>query len=226
MKLRVPVRAGDMLRRPNRPRGASKRPFPRVANAQVFKNPVKPVAAARLSAAASVCGKCLVFTIEAALDVFPPGCRCAHGGITAPGPAVPEAGQRQQRMGSMTNMKAIVASALMFISTATMANAAEKDADISTYSADYWLPYCKDYMDGKLDYLPNFCAGMIFGLGILLRQDPKSPLYCVDIPEGIKFEQAIRVVIRYIEEHPQDMHHPFKYLALVAIMDAWPCKEQ
>jgi hypothetical protein len=81
-------------------------------------------------------------------------------------------------------------------------------------------------MDGKLDYLPNFCAGMIFGLGILLRQDPKSPLYCVDIPEGIKFEQAIRVVIRYIEEHPQDMHHPFKYLALLAIMDAWPCKKQ
>jgi hypothetical protein len=190
------------------------------------KIPVKPVATARLSAAASVCGKCSAITIEAALDVFLPGCRCAHGGITAPGPAVPEAGQRQQRTGSMRDMKAIVASALMLISTVTMANAAEKDADISTYSADYWLPYCKDYIAGRPDYLPNFCAGMIFGLGILLRQDPKSPLYCVDIPEGIKFEQAIRVVIRYIEEHPQDMHHPFKYLALVAIMDAWPCKKQ
>jgi Rap1a immunity proteins len=124
----------------------------------------------------------------------------------------------------VNDMKAIVASALMLISTAMMASAAEKDADISTYSADYWLPYCKEYIDGNLDYLPNFCAGMIFGIGILLREDPKSPLYCVDIPEGIKFEQAIRVVIRYIEEHSQDMYHPFKYLALVAIMDAWPVR--
>jgi hypothetical protein len=131
-------------------------------------------------------------------------------------------------------MKAIVASALMLISTATMANAAEKDAaekdaDIANYSANYWLPYCKVFIGGKLpddDFRPNFCAGMIFGLGILLRQDPKSPLYCVDIPEGVTFEQAIRMVIRYIEEHPQDMHHPFKYLALVAAMDAWPCKKK
>jgi len=126
-------------------------------------------------------------------------------------------------------MKAIVASALMLISAATIANAADKDTDIANYSADYWLPYCKDFINGKRaedDFNPNFCAGMVFGLGVLLRQDPKSPLYCVDIPEGITFEQAINVVIHYIEEHPQDMHHPFKYLALVAIMDAWPCKSK
>jgi hypothetical protein len=126
-------------------------------------------------------------------------------------------------------MKAIIASALMLISTTTMANAAEKDADIGNYSADYWLPYCKDYIDGKRaneDFHPNFCAGMVYGLGILLRQDPKSPLYCVDIPQNVTFEQATSVVIRYIEEHPQDMHHPFKYLALVAIMDAWPCTKE
>jgi hypothetical protein len=133
--------------------------------------------------------------------------------------------QARDNKAGVNDMKAIVASALMLISTATMANAAEKDADISTYSADYWLPYCKDYVDGKLDYLPNFCAGMVFGLGILLRQDPKSRFYCVELPEDITFGQAIKVVIRYMEEHPQDMHHPFKYLALVAIMDAWPCKK-
>jgi hypothetical protein len=37
-------------------------------------------------------------------------------------------------------------------------------------------------------------------------------------------DQAVAVVIKYIEARPERMHEPFGMLALEALTAAWPCK--
>jgi hypothetical protein len=32
-----------------------------------------------------------------------------------------------------------------------------------------------------------------------------------------------KVVVRYAETHPEHMHEPLMWLAIVALHDAWPC---
>jgi hypothetical protein len=43
---------------------------------------------------------------------------------------------------------------------------------------------------------------------------------CAAVPTGVTYEQAIRVVVRYIDQRPQRMHERFEALAIEAIYDA------
>jgi hypothetical protein len=47
----------------------------------------------------------------------------------------------------------------------------------------------------------------------------KSPYIILYSRKVLSFEQA--VVTHDVEEHPQDMRHPLKYLVLVTMTDAW-----
>jgi hypothetical protein len=44
------------------------------------------------------------------------------------------------------------------------------------------------------------------------------------LPEGVTFGQAIRVVVKYIDDRPARMHEHFTALALEALQAVWPCK--
>ena len=46
----------------------------------------------------------------------------------------------------------------------------------------------------------------------------------VCIPEAATMGQKIAVVVKYIDEHPEDMHLEFMFLAHEALLKAWPCK--
>ena len=46
----------------------------------------------------------------------------------------------------------------------------------------------------------------------------------VCIPEAATMGQKIAVVVKYIDEHPEDMHLEFMFLAHEAFLKAWPCK--
>jgi len=50
------------------------------------------------------------------------------------------------------------------------------------------------------------------------------PLVC--LPEqGIKNGQAVRIVVKYLREHPERLHEPAVHLLSWAISDAFPCKK-
>jgi hypothetical protein len=57
--------------------------------------------------------------------------------------------QARDNKAQVNAMKANVASAFILMSTVTMENAVEKDPDIGNYGANYWLAYCKAFIDGK-----------------------------------------------------------------------------
>ena len=55
--------------------------------------------------------------------------------------------------------------------------------------------------------------------------DRKSALFCT--PEGgISNGQAARILVKYLREHPQDLHQPKAVLAAAAFRDAYPCNER
>lgn len=71
----------------------------------------------------------------------------------------------------------------------------------------------------------GLCMGMMQGITKMnsVYQHMEVSLIC--LPGGsIKNEQAARVVIRYLREHPEKLHISGTELAIIALKDAFPCK--
>src|SRR5215216_3595674 len=84
---------------------------------------------------------------------------------------------------------------------------------------------CRDVLDAES--LTNLsgqgqCAGIVsatvYFLALHLRNEPK-----VCPPQGATNEQAIRVVVRYMEANPSKLGIPIYVLAIDALRSAWPC---
>jgi Rap1a immunity proteins len=120
-------------------------------------------------------------------------------------------------------LRTLICSAMLMLAI-TMVRAAESDA----YSANFMLPYCKDYLSGSNTLDVGFCAGVVEGVGYMaaileMTSSPGAgPPVCV--PKGVTRSQTVRAVISYIEARPKRMDEPFWQLTLEALLDAWPCK--
>jgi Rap1a immunity proteins len=107
----------------------------------------------------------------------------------------------------------------------TSASAADDDQ-----SANFIMPGCKAAIaydppsQAKPAMLAGLCLGLVIGMRFALdkRMDSK---FCADVPKGVTNGQLVRVVVRYIEMRPQEMHGPFMGLTVLALMDAWPCRK-
>jgi Rap1a immunity proteins len=95
------------------------------------------------------------------------------------------------------------------------------------------MPGCRAQLQAGLTVDTNpadafgqgLCVGIITGLATstaLSKVALKSAFFCA--PQGPTIEQYIRVVVAYIDKHPERMHEPFEILALGALAEAWPCK--
>jgi hypothetical protein len=110
------------------------------------------------------------------------------------------------------------------LSAAALLTADVKAADIN--SANYLLPACRDFLrqGGKITPFildQGICVGMIEGLAYVSHL---LPLFLSSCPENaVTTGQKVRVVIAYIERHPQRMHEDFRRLAGEAMHEAWPC---
>ena len=73
---------------------------------------------------------------------------------------------------------------------------------------------------------PIIIVGMIAGIvaGATLRSVELGAPSLLCIPRGVTREQELRVVVRYIDERPEQMHLWFSVLAYDALKAAWPCK--
>jgi hypothetical protein len=99
------------------------------------------------------------------------------------------------------------------------------------WSASAMLPGCKTLIGeefrrgggrlGKVEfYEAGQCAGMLYVVGNTLNSGQ-----CIDVPDGAyTVNQFARVMVRYIEARPQEMHRSFLALAWEALRDAWPNK--
>jgi hypothetical protein len=115
-------------------------------------------------------------------------------------------------------MRSIICAALIALAT-TAAAAAETD----TFSANFWLPYCKGWVAAKggdgggVTVSSGICMGLVMGVFYTI-----SDRICA--PNAVPNVQVAAVVIRYVEARPRRWHEPFWQLSFEAITDAWPCK--
>ena len=88
-------------------------------------------------------------------------------------------------------------------------------------SANYVMPGCRELVGGSQRELglQGLCHGIV---GIMFHFWRSQLGIC--FPDGTNVEQAVRVVIRYIDRQPERMHESFVELALEAMREAWPCR--
>ena len=53
-------------------------------------------------------------------------------------------------------------------------------------------------------------------------RDRKNALFC--LPGAISNQQATRIVLRYLKDHPESLHLNVSILAIRAFNEAYPCK--
>jgi hypothetical protein len=123
---------------------------------------------------------------------------------------------------------------LAFVAALIAATASAAKAE-DAHSANNIMRGCRAIVsDSTVDdpndsFLAGVCAGTIDGLiyeADILRLSsapaPHAEVFC--IPKETTNEQQIRIVVKYIEERPEQMHKRFVLLALLALENAWPCK--
>jgi hypothetical protein len=93
-------------------------------------------------------------------------------------------------------------------------------------NTSYMLPHCRNWIDRVPTKpadtaLAGVCAGTVgaaLHYSMLLEAPYKS---CP--PKGVTNGQAIEVVVRYLEAHPEMRGQDFRMLTLSALRTTWPC---
>jgi hypothetical protein len=101
-------------------------------------------------------------------------------------------------------------------------------AEEPALSGTVLLKHCESALQ---DSTPrSFEAGVCVGMLQTLRYiqpllDPKygKASYC--LPQGLPNEQEVRVVVTYLQSHPERLQEEGRTLALDALHEAFPCKE-
>jgi hypothetical protein len=120
-------------------------------------------------------------------------------------------------------MKAIMTGAMLALATtAGAAGAAEEK-----FTGNSWLPHCKNALvNNKGDDAPQQweCLGMVMALRYAMHFTTNNyGPYCSHVPSSVTNGQLIRVVVKYLEDHPKDLNNNFTHLMMKAIAEAWPC---
>jgi hypothetical protein len=74
---------------------------------------------------------------------------------------------------------------------------------------------------------PEWCYGYLMGVNdmrMLSQTSPHLIAYC--IPKGVRMGQVKSVVMKYLQEHPKELHSPSVALVNKALEEAFPCKAQ
>jgi len=68
----------------------------------------------------------------------------------------------------------------------------------------------------------NASEGRCFGIIETLMRFGPALRFCHS--DRATVGQGARVVVRYLDQHPEELHLNFKDLAVTAFSEAWPCK--
>lgn len=96
-----------------------------------------------------------------------------------------------------------------------------------TRSANYVMSGCRSVAslvsfskirESKEDhYRMGFCSGIIVGLSY------SGKIYGICFPAGATSQQAVNVIVQYIDGRPKRMNENFMSLSVEALRAAWPC---
>jgi len=93
------------------------------------------------------------------------------------------------------------------------------------YPAIDLLNDCQQYLAGGSSVQSAMCIGYVAGFLETVEIWPETlrNYYC--LPQESEFEQLVRVIIKYQENHPEKLHLKATGTILLAFKEAFPCPE-
>jgi hypothetical protein len=61
------------------------------------------------------------------------------------------------------------------------------------------------------------------GVSSSLPKPPRGNFVCPETLDNMQVEQAVRVFLKYADNHPEDLHYPAANVVWLAMHDAFPC---
>lgn len=107
------------------------------------------------------------------------------------------------------------------------------DTSIATEDGNELLKGCNVFVqlldEGTMDQESAIDVGRCIGFmeatlnwGKLYEiKNPESAFFCT--PSDLKTGQAVRIIVKYMREHPEDLHEPKIFLVIAALRSAYPC---
>ena len=125
-------------------------------------------------------------------------------------------------------MRTLLAAAILtWVSTTAMT----QQRDLNSFwsrdlnSGTFWYSPCKAFLTGQGDLPDTFrkgeCGGIVETVAYLASFLPLDVRSCP--PTGSTTGQAVRIVVSFLEAHPERLHEDFTDLAMEALRQAWPC---
>jgi hypothetical protein len=90
-------------------------------------------------------------------------------------------------------------------------------AEVNPNSGNWWVEPCK--REGSA-ICTGFVAGMV-QMNAMLTFVYHRPLWC--LPNDVTIGQASKVIVRFLDDHPDQLHRPFVGLATDALITSFPC---
>ena len=125
-------------------------------------------------------------------------------------------------------MTSFVRAMILAALVAPVGGAAAQPTNPNDHSANAVYAGCKAFASGQkvaepqMAMIGNYCAGMLHALTGITEYLTGGWHSC--IPNSSNAAQSARVVVKFLDEHPERMHEDFRALALEAFHQAWPCR--
>lgn len=69
----------------------------------------------------------------------------------------------------------------------------------------------------------GYVVGVFDGAQIIFGMNPENKMICSP-EQGMSADQQIRIVTKWLEKHPEELHQSARTSILMAFMDAFPCE--
>lgn len=102
-------------------------------------------------------------------------------------------------------------------------------APVSAETGNDMLRNCAEFLkeNNQIDgyFNSGVCAGFVSGVANTLAyaRDASPATVKICIPDGFTIGQGIRILQKYLTDHPKDLHRSATALALTAYREAYPC---
>jgi len=99
------------------------------------------------------------------------------------------------------------------------------------------MEQCDDDMTEVAGYASGYCDGLIHGVQLMLdtyespggaldlRRDNYTPRFCPPVRFTPTSGHYVRVVHKYLQDHPADLHQRDTSLVIAALREAFPCAD-
>ncbi|WP_150816571.1 Rap1a/Tai family immunity protein [Pseudomonas fluorescens] len=131
---------------------------------------------------------------------------------------------QEQTGGQHVKPLLVIATMGMFLSTTVIAGTVKDDGNTLLAQCQYSLQLTSN---ATPDYSVGSCFGTVSAvmntMTILYFDLPKEAKACFP-RDGIQYGQAVRIVTRYLSEHPSRLHETGATLSIAAFKEAFPCR--